>query len=93
MIVEKGAIILDIRKCAVIGCGFVGASIAFSLVESGLFTELVLIDINRKKAEGEAMDLNHGVPFAQPMKIWAGDYKDTADWPRDPDSRGKPAAG
>ena len=69
---------MDIRKCAVIGCGFVGASIAFSLVESGLFTELVLIDINRKKAEGEAMDLNHGVPFAQPMKIWAGDYKDTA---------------
>lgn len=56
---------MDIRKCAVIGCGFVGASIAFSLVESGLFTELVLIDINRKKAEGEAMDLNHGVPFAQ----------------------------
>ena len=52
---------MDIRKCAVIGCGFVGASIAFSLVESGLFTELVLIDINRKKAEGEAMDLNHGV--------------------------------
>ncbi len=70
---------MDIRKCAVIGCGFVGASIAFSLVESGLFTELVLIDINRKKAEGEAMDLSHGVPFAQPMKIWAGDYSDAAD--------------
>ena len=55
-----------------IGCGFVGASSAFSLVESGLFSELVLIDVNRDRAEGEAMDLSHGLPFAGPMKIYAG---------------------
>ena len=42
------------RKAAVIGCGFVGASIAFSLMQRGLFSELVLIDANHRKAEGEA---------------------------------------
>ena len=70
---------LNIRKCAIIGCGFVGASCAFSLVESGLFSELVLIDANTKKAEGEAMDLSHGMPFARPMEIYAGSYDDIAD--------------
>ena len=70
---------MNLQKCAVIGCGFVGASIAFSLTESGLFSELVLIDVNKEKAEGEAMDLNHGVPFARPMKIWAGSWEDTKD--------------
>lgn len=70
---------LDVRKCAIIGCGFVGASCAFSLVESGLFSELVLIDANRKRAEGEAMDLSHGMPFARPMEIYAGTYDDIAD--------------
>lgn len=67
---------LDVRKCAVIGCGFVGASSAFSLVESGLFSEMVLIDVNRDRAEGEAMDLSHGLPFARPMEIYAGTYDD-----------------
>jgi L-lactate dehydrogenase len=62
-----------------IGCGFVGASSAFSLVESGLFSELVLIDVNRDRAEGEAMDLSHGLPFARPMEIYAGSYDDVAD--------------
>ncbi|HEX2985460.1 MAG TPA: L-lactate dehydrogenase [Caproiciproducens sp.] len=70
---------VNIRKCAIIGCGFVGASSAFSLVESGLFSEMVLIDVNRKKAEGEAMDLSHGMPFARPMEIYAGSYGDIAD--------------
>ena len=62
-----------------IGCGFVGAASAFSLMQSGLFSELVLLDANREKAEGEAMDLSHGVPFARPMEIHAGDYDDIAD--------------
>ena len=62
-----------------IGCGFVGAASAFSLMQSGLFSELVLIDANREKAEGEAMDLSHGLPFARPMEIYAGDYDDIAD--------------
>lgn len=70
---------LNVRKCAVIGCGFVGASIAFSLVESGLFSELVLIDANHDKAEGEAMDLSHGMPFSRPMEINAGSYDDIVD--------------
>ena len=48
---------INIQKAAVIGCGFVGASTAFSLVQKGLFSELVLIDANKEKAEGEAMDL------------------------------------
>ncbi|HCR44445.1 MAG TPA: L-lactate dehydrogenase [Ruminococcaceae bacterium] len=70
---------INVRKCAVIGCGFVGASCAFSLMQSGLFSELVLIDANQSKAEGEAMDLGHGVPFARPMEIYAGSYDDAAD--------------
>lgn len=54
---------INIQKAAVIGCGFVGASTAFSLVQKGLFSELVLIDANKEKAGGEAMDLSHGRPF------------------------------
>ena len=69
----------NIQKAAVIGCGFVGSSIAFTLMQSGIFSELVLIDANRDKAEGEAMDLSHGLPFARPMDIRAGDYDDVAD--------------
>lgn len=67
------------RKVAVIGCGFVGASIAFSLMQKGLFSELVLIDSNKAKAHGEAMDLSHGLPYAASMDIYAGSYDDIAD--------------
>ena len=67
------------QKCAIIGCGFVGATIAFALTQKSLFSELVLIDSNHAKAEGEAMDLSHGLPFAHPLKVYAGDYKDIAD--------------
>lgn len=66
-------------KCGIIGCGFVGASIAFSLLQSGLFQEIVLLDVNQEKARGEAMDLSHGMSFAGPMEIYAGDYPDLAD--------------
>lgn len=69
----------DMKKCAVVGAGFVGATSAFALMEGGLFSEIVLIDVNAKKAEGEAMDLNHGMPFAQPVRIWSGTYDDIAD--------------
>ncbi len=64
------------RKCGVVGCGFVGSSTAFALMESGLFQEMVLLDNNKKKAEGEAMDISHGLPFSRPMEIYAGDYCD-----------------
>ncbi|WP_041326406.1 L-lactate dehydrogenase [Ruminococcus champanellensis] len=74
-----GGILVNKQKCAVIGCGFVGASIAFSLIQEEMFSELVLIDINQTKAEGEAMDLSHGLPFVHPMKIYAGTYADLAD--------------
>ncbi|MBR4669300.1 MAG: L-lactate dehydrogenase [Butyrivibrio sp.] len=67
------------RKVAVVGCGFVGSASAFALMESGLFSEMVLIDVNKEKAEGEALDISHGLPFAKPMQIYAGDYKDVAE--------------
>lgn len=67
------------RKVAIIGCGFVGSSSAFALMQSGLFSEMVLIDADVNRAEGEALDISHGLPFAKPMKIYAGNYEDIAD--------------
>ena len=67
------------KKVAIVGCGFVGSSSAFALMQSGLFSEMVLIDVDQNRAEGEALDISHGVPFASPMKIYAGDYSDVAD--------------
>ena len=67
------------RKVAVIGCGFVGSATAFALMESGLFSEMVLIEADKNRAEGEAMDISHGLPFARPMKIYAGEYDDIVD--------------
>ena len=70
---------LNWRKVAMVGCGFVGSASAFALMESGLFSEMVLIDANKEKAEGEALDISHGLPFSKPMQIYAGDYSDIAD--------------
>ena len=67
------------RKVAVIGCGFVGSSSAFALMQCGLFSEMVLIDADTKRAEGEAMDISHGISFARPMQIYAGNYDDITD--------------
>ena len=50
-------------------------------MEQGLFSELVLVDVNRERAEGEAMDIGHGMIFASPMNIYAGDYDDIMDAP------------
>lgn len=69
----------NVRKVAIVGCGFVGAACAFSIMQSGLFSEMVLIDSDRKRAEGEALDINHGVPFAKPIKIYADGYDDIKD--------------
>ena len=52
-----------------IGCGFVGSASVFALMQSGLFTEITLIDADKNKAEGEAMDISHGIPFASPVDI------------------------
>ena len=69
----------SVRKVAVIGCGFVGSASAFALMQSGMFSEMVLIDADHDKAEGEALDISHGTPFARPMKIYAGGYDDIVD--------------
>ena len=65
-------------RVVVVGTGNVGAAFAYALLLSGLASEIVLIDKNRAKAEGEAMDLNHAVPFAHPTRIWPGDFADCA---------------
>lgn len=70
---------INFSKVGIIGCGFVGSSSAFSLMQSGMFTEMVLIDADKARAEGEALDISHGLPFAKPMKIYAGDYSDLKD--------------
>ncbi len=70
----------DNRKVALIGTGFVGMSYAYTMLSQNICDELVLIDINREKAIGEAMDLNHGLAFSGAnMKIYAGDYSDCKD--------------
>ncbi|HIZ81957.1 MAG TPA: L-lactate dehydrogenase [Candidatus Mediterraneibacter pullistercoris] len=70
---------VNIQKAAVIGCGFVGSTIAYTLMQKGTFSELVLIDAVQAKEEGEAMDISHGLPFAHSMDITAGRYEDIAD--------------
>ena len=70
---------MNLRKAAIVGCGFVGSTSAFALMQSGLFTEMVLIDADQNKAEGEALDISHGLPFAKPMQIYAGTYEDLSD--------------
>ena len=67
---------LNFRKAVMIGCGFVDSASVFSLMQSGLFSEIARIDSDNARAEGEALDISHGVPFAKPMKIYAGNYDD-----------------
>ncbi len=55
-----------------------GATFAYALVLNGLVGEIVLVDVDRERAEGEAMDLNHAVPLSNPVRVWAGDYGDCA---------------
>ncbi len=64
------------RKIAVVGAGRVGSTFAYALLLSGLVGEIVLIDVDRKRAEGEAMDLSHAMPLSHTTRIWAGDYPD-----------------
>lgn len=74
------AIKKNVRRVVLVGTGFVGMSFAYSLLNQGGAEELVLVDLDKNKAEGEAMDLNHGLAFApRKMKIWAGDYSDCGD--------------
>ncbi|MGO8795419.1 MAG: L-lactate dehydrogenase [Candidatus Sulfotelmatobacter sp.] len=65
-------------RVAIVGAGNVGATYAYALLLNRLSSEIILIDANRAKAEGEAMDLNHAMPFAHPTRIWAGEFADCA---------------
>lgn len=67
------------RKVCVVGAGRVGSTFAYTLMQSGLAQEIVLIDVDQDRAIGEAMDLNHGQFFAPPVAIRAGDYEEVAD--------------
>ncbi len=67
------------KKISILGAGNVGASIAYTLTLDGMASEIVLIDINEKKAKGEAMDIIQGTAFTAPVNIYAGDYPDAAD--------------
>ncbi len=68
------------RKVVLVGTGFVGMSMAYSFLSTGGIDELVLIDVDKNKAEGEAMDLQHGLPYAHgKLTIKAGDYEDCSD--------------
>ncbi|MBC2581048.1 L-lactate dehydrogenase [Clostridium sp. DJ247] len=66
-------------KISIVGAGFVGSTTAFALMTAGLASDIVIVDINKDKAEGEAMDLSHGASFVKPVNITAGDYSDTKD--------------
>jgi L-lactate dehydrogenase len=63
-------------KIGIVGCGMVGSTCAYALVMSGVGREIVLVDLNRARAEAEANDIFHAVPFAHPLTIHAGDYPD-----------------
>ena len=67
---------IDNRKVAIIGAGFVGASIAYSLTIRDLASEIVLVDIEKEKAKGEALDIQHGIAYMGTSSVRAGDYSD-----------------
>ena len=67
------------QKIGIVGCGMVGAASAFAMVMRGVGRELVLVDVNRARAEAEANDIFHAVPFASPMTVRAGGYADLED--------------
>jgi L-lactate dehydrogenase len=66
-------------KIGVVGCGMVGSTAAFALVMTGIGREIILVDVNRARAEAEANDICHAVPFAHPMQVRCGDFADLAD--------------
>ncbi|MCH3949957.1 MAG: L-lactate dehydrogenase [Acidaminococcus sp.] len=70
---------INMRKIAIIGTGMVGSTSAYTIMEQGLFSEIVLVNAHRERAEGEAMDINHAMTFLSPMNIYAGGYDDIMD--------------
>lgn len=78
-IIMKRSYTLGNRKVAIIGSGFVGSSIAYALAIRDVAREIVLIDINQEKTDGEAKDIRHGIPAMGTADLYAGDYSDCAD--------------
>lgn len=78
-IIKLGGNFMKTTKISIIGAGAVGSATAFALMNHNIATDIVIVDINRKKAEGEAMDISHGRVFVEPANIIAGDYPDTKD--------------
>lgn len=66
-------------KISIIGCGNVGIRYAYALMIKSFARKIVLVDLNKEKAEGEAMDLSHGAPYVSPVEVMAGDYDEIAD--------------
>ncbi len=69
---------LKTGKIGIVGSGFVGATAAYAMVMRGVGREIILVDLNRARAEAEADDIIHAVPFAEPVNVHAGDYADLA---------------
>lgn len=67
------------RKVTIIGAGMVGSACAYTLMQTALFHEIIIIDVDRKKAEGEALDISHGASFSKPQTIKAGCYRDSVN--------------
>jgi len=63
-------------KVSIIGCGNVGTRYAYALLLKGVVRQIILVDVDRKRLEGEVMDLSHGAPYISPVEIIAGDYPD-----------------
>lgn len=70
---------IDWGKVAIVGSGYVGASVAYTLTMSKLYTDIVLIDTDVERARGEAMDISHAVPFIGATNVYEGNYADVAD--------------
>lgn len=66
-------------KIVIVGAGFVGSTTAYTIMLGGLFSEIVIIDIDKNKAEGDALDIAHGVALNKPVKVIAGDYDECED--------------
>jgi len=66
-------------KVGIVGCGFVGSSGAYAMALKGTVSEIVLVDLNRKLAQGQAEDILHATPFSHPVRVMAGDYPELAN--------------
>ena len=71
--------LIETTRVVVVGTGLVGSTAAFTMMTQGIASEIVLIDVNKDKCEGEAMDLEHGLSFVEQAHVWSGDYSDCKD--------------